>query len=367
VPRTATAVFVLLCPFILLGCLSNSYNIHRDELVRLSALASEERWQSVRALQRIGGDDYPPSDEALLPPPVYPPGRKPVTHVVVHSHHHHAGFWFAPRSPPPARAGPPVGRSPAPGATSTGSAIDPAIKKGNGKAATAVVLAAAVVAGAAGGFVLAASEGARYDGWVAVHPDEPLHLVRADGRTDPVRLSSLSPGQAAAARSAIVYEGQEGRFSRLGRAPLDRAGFTLTTAMHLGGIPQLDRTVATGFGGYLHLGANIANAVTLGLAGTADTGLDSSSPMLVATVAPELHIYPTRYVGIYGGAGWSFRNTRADWNTRADEGYVIRGGLVGEVPVTTRLTLQARAGVTEYVFETRTPVTWEGGLGLAIY
>jgi hypothetical protein len=57
---------LLLLPFGLTGCLSNSYYVPRDELARLSALPPEERWQSVRAIQEINGDDYPPNDEVLL-------------------------------------------------------------------------------------------------------------------------------------------------------------------------------------------------------------------------------------------------------------------------------------------------------------
>jgi len=242
-----------------------------------------------------------------------------------------------------------------------------ASKKGNGNPAAAAAVAAAVVVGATAGFTLAASEGARYDGWLAVHQDEPLHLRFRNGAIMPVRLSSLTPDDAAQAEGAIVYEGNEGRFPRLGRAPLDRSGFTLTTALHTGGVPQVDRPVATGAGGYLHLGGNIGGVVTLGLAATADSGLDTRYSTLLATLGPEVQIFPLRFLGFYAGAGRSFRNTGFDWGTRADEAWMIRGGAVGELTLTTRLALQARAGAIRHDFASGAPITWEGQVGLAIY
>jgi hypothetical protein len=104
-----------------------------------------------------------------------------------------------------------------------------------------------------------------------------------------------------------------------------------------------------------------------GLAATVDSGLDSRRSVLLATVTPELQVFPIRYIGLYGAAGWSFRNTGLESGTRADEAWVARGGLVGELPLTTRLALQARAGAAHHFFGDTTPITWEGQLGLAIY
>jgi hypothetical protein len=360
----------LLCslwfPIFLSGCLSNSYYVRRDELVRLSTLEPQDRWQSVRAVQEINGDDYPASDDSALYSSPYRPTTVYFGTVVVDSHHH--GWCPPPRSSRPQRTLSSASVAPPPSGTpiqAAGSGM--ASKKGNGNSAAAAAVAAAVVVGATAGFTLAASEGARYDGWLAVHQDEPLHLRLRNGSTMPIRLSSLTPDEAAEAEGAIVYEGNEGRFPRLGRAPLDRSGFTLTTALHMGGVPQLDRPVGTGAGGYLHIGGNIGGVVTLGLAATADSGLDTRHSTLLATLGPEVQIFPLHFLGFYAGAGWSFRNTGLDWGTRADEGWMIRGGAVGELTLTTRLALQARAGVVRHDFASGAPITWEGQLGLAIY
>jgi hypothetical protein len=357
---------LLLCPHFLLGCLSNSYYVERDELQRLSALPPEARWQSVRAVQRIGGEDNPPVDDSAVV------GRSDsssvyVSYVVVDSHHHH--HHYPPRRTvyrPVADAGGGVSGGPAPVPVSSSSSSSSS-KKGNGDPASAAVVAAMVVVGATAGFVAAASEGARYDGWVAVNPDEPLHLRLPGGRTTPVALSSLTPADLAMAEGATIYEGDQERFPKLGRAPLDRKGFTLQTALHFGGLQQVDARPASGFGGYVLLGGNIANVVTLGLGATADSGIDSKRSLLTATIAPEIQIFPIRYVGLYGAAGWAFRNTGVDYGTRADEGWLVRAGLVGELPLTTRLALQARAGASDQFFPEKSTLTWEGQLGLAIY
>jgi hypothetical protein len=356
---------LLLCPQFLSGCLSNSYYVERDELQRLSALPPESRWQSVRAVQRIGGEDNPPVDDSAVV------GRSDsssvyVGYVVVDSHHHH--HHYPPRRTvyrPVADAGGGVSGGPVSTPVSSSSSSS---KKGNGDPASAAVVAAMVVVGATAGFALAASEGARYDGWVAVNPDEPLHLRMPGGRTMPVALSSLTPADLAVAEGATIYEGDHERFPKLGRAPLNRAGFAFTTALHFGGVQQLDAGPASGFGGYALIGGNIANVVTLGLGATADMGIDSKRSLLLATVAPEIQIFPTRYVGVYGAAGWAFRNTGVDsYNTRADEGWLWRAGLVGELPLTTRLALQARVGASDQFFPGKSTLTWEGQLGLAIY
>jgi hypothetical protein len=356
--HVVAAFCFLLCPLLLLGCLSNSYYVQRDELQRLAATPPESRWQSVRAVQRIGGDDNPPVDDSYVAyesHPVY------VSTVVIDSHHHH--HHFPPRrsvSRPVADAG---------GSVPGGSApVGSSAKKGNGDPNSAAVVAAAVVVGAGAGFILAASEGARYDGWVAVNPDEPLHLKLRTGQTVPVALSSLTPADLALADGATIYEGDRERFPKLGRAPLDRAGFVFTTAMHFGGLQQVDAKPATGFGGYALIGGNIANVATLGFSATADLGMDSKGSLLMATLAPEIQIFPVKYVGIYGAGGWAFRNSGlAGSATRADEGWLVRGGLLGEIPMTTRLAFQARIGASNQFFPEKSTLTWEGQLGLAIY
>jgi hypothetical protein len=46
---------------------------------------------------------------------------------------------------------------------------------------------------------------------------------------------------------------------------------------------------------------------------------------------------------------------------------MIRGGVVSEITLTTRLTLQTRVGAVRHFFVSRSPITWEGQIGLTIY
>ncbi len=367
------------------GCLSKSYQIRRADLLELSSRPEQERWQSVRALQNLGGHDEPPADpdvDVAAPPA---PGV-PAVIIVSHHHHPHFGPHAAPTRPPPPLPPRPGSVAPRPSGPGTAGRV-PALstsdghapvtssggssKKGNGDPAAAALVAAAVVVGAGLVIGAAASEGARYDGWLAVHPDEPLYLsLAADGKPDwrrVVPLSALTMQDVANAENATIYEGWSGRFERLGRAPLDRAGFTGSTGFHLGALPQPDRSVSPGLGPYLQFGGNIANLVTLGLAATADFGLHAQS-MLHATVGPEILVYPLRYAGIYLGAGWAYRNAQIEGRTRADAGWLVRGGVALDLPLTTRLAWHTQVGMTRYEIGGQTaPVAWEIATGLAVF
>jgi hypothetical protein len=359
---------VLVATTFSLGCLSNSYYVQRDELRRLATLSPDERWQSVRAVQRIGGDDNPTDENMEAPEPesetVY--GTVYGTTVAIDSH--------LQRSCPPPRAAHPVrapvavasGGESGGGGGGHGASLTGSSNKGKADPADAVAIAAAVVVGTGTVIGLAASEGARYDGWLAVNREEPIHLQLANGGTRPVALSQLNESDLARAEGATIYEGGSERFYKLGRAPLDRAGFTMGAAGHFGGVPEIDRRMGVGAGGYLNIGGDIANVVTLGLSATVDSGINTQNSVLLVTVGPELDVFPTRYIGFYGAGGWAFRNTYLA-PTRADEGWAARGGIVGEFPLSTRLALQARVGAAKYAFDENAPITWESQLGLAVY
>ncbi|HEY3593042.1 MAG TPA: hypothetical protein VGL13_04190, partial [Polyangiaceae bacterium] len=202
----------------LTGCLSNSYVVQHDELARLATVDPASRGASIRAVQQIGGDDDPPGGAAVDPVPPTPVHTVFIETVVVepqggpHRDREHHGSTTH---------------------TSHSEKGSPS-KKGNGDSADAVVIAAAVVAGAGMTLALAGSEGARYDGWLAVPSEEMMHLELPDGLERDVPLSALTPYDVASADRAILYEGKDGRYLRLGRAPLDRAGFTMGTAFHMG-------------------------------------------------------------------------------------------------------------------------------------
>ena len=107
----------------------------------------------------------------------------------------------------------------------------------------ALLVGAAAVAAVA----LAVTEGARYDGWVRLHPMHPVHLYGPGGyRVMP--LAWVDPETAAWSTRAVVRP-NEGPWQPLGRAPLDRHGFTYSV---LGGAGQVvsgdDNTTSFGEG-----------------------------------------------------------------------------------------------------------------------
>lgn len=323
------------------GCLSSRYTLRADALRQLAAEPPEARWQRVRVVQGIGGDEAPPAAAA----PVV--GVDPTLLVV--------GLATSPGraitrvQPPPARAAGTSGRSSGGGGG------------GGGGRAGAWVVAAVVVAAAVGAFVLAGVEGARYDGWVATHPDEPVYLD-TPGATAVVPLSRLTPALAAQASGASIYEGPLPRFERLGRAPLNREGFTLQSAAIAGEIPGSTAGArAWAFGGRAFFGGFPLAQLGVGVL----TDVATSGPETLVRVGVEAQVMPLLWVGAFAGGGYAVAHRAAP--TRADGAPWFHAGLQFELPWTTRLSAQARAGAQ-----------WtglgEGGvwgpgfsLGLAIY
>lgn len=326
------------------GCLSSSYRVRGDELARLSQTDPEARWQRVRAVQQLGGDEPPPGGVVLAPVAFVPdpvgvvlvPGVRPARQRVA--------------PPPPARSS--GGPRSARGGGGGGG--------GNGRL-DAWVVAAVVVGAAVGAFVLAGVEGARYDGWIATSPDEPLYLDTDQG-VAVVPLSQLTPGLAAQSRGATVFEGSAPRFLRLGRAPLDRVGFTLQSGAVIGVIPgSRAGEGAWAYGGRALFGGFPLQQLGVGL--LAD--IVSNGPETLVRVGGEAQVMPITWVGLYAGGGYA-SVYRAD-PTRSDPAPWFHAGLQLEGPVTTRLSVLGRAGAQwTGVGEGG---TWGPGfsLGLAVY
>jgi hypothetical protein len=94
-----------------------------------------------------------------------------------------------------------------------------------------LIVAGAVAAG------LALSEGARYDGWVELGPAYPIHLFGPHGEYAWIPLSELTP-EAVAWTSKALIRPSEGPFRPLGRAPLNRVGFTYSVLLGAAEIPS---------------------------------------------------------------------------------------------------------------------------------
>ncbi len=306
--RTLRLVFLFVW---LPGCLTNQYTIPQNELVRVSHLPIETRTKAVHVIENVGP---PPSGSRV--------GVDARTNV------HYSS-------------------------SSGGSASG----KG-GKSGAIAVIAAVVAVGAAIGLALAMSEGMRYDGWAQLDPNQTVRLN--NGTT--LRMTELTPELARTSHGGTVNGGPD--FIRLGRAPLNRSGLTWTTAFHATGIPTIGGT-SFGVGGATHFGVNIRNMLTIGFAAYIDSSVYGQRGVL-ASCGPEIQLFPTKYVGVYGGVGWLFRDSVIKSTYFTDSGEIYRAGLLAEVPLTTRLALQFRAGAFMASLND-TNFSGEALFGLAIY
>ncbi len=348
------------------GCLSRNYLISQVELLRLSRLPPGERWQAVRATQGLGGDDVPPDGVTI-----HPASTVIATPVSFAS----SGRWrltppqmdvrWSPRaSALGASSGLTLGGSPmgtGSGRSSGGSSRSGG--GGGGDGAAVAVLVAAVLAAGVIVFVLAGTEGARYDGWIAVNPNEELYIMRPRGQVLAVPMSALTPELVQDAYSAQIYEGPDDRYARLARAPLNRVGLTLTTGVGMAGLPAdgVARMQAA-FSGHTFLGYFPSQGMGFGIA----TDVLARNA-LVGTIGPEIRVMPHLNAGAYVGAGLALGRTGGT-EAQGFFGYFARVGFLGELPVTTRMALQLRAGAARMTFhEIGSVIVPEASVALAIY
>lgn len=339
------------------GCLSSSYRLAGEELNRLAHTSPDERWQAVRVTQGILDSDHPPPNAAVLPPAPTPVLVMPQT------------YWYGGRSwgVPSLWRRNNVGTGAFLGSTGSGGGGrgggSGGSSSGGGSGPGAAVVAVVVIAAAASVFLLAGTEGARYDGWVGLPPDEMVYLQHEGGSVTAVPLHALTPELAASAYGATVYEGRTERYLRLGRAPLNRVGMTLQSGL-IGAMIPRSTGYEPGLGGRAFLGGYPVHF--LGIGATADV-LGDFRGGIVAMVGGELQVMPLLWGGVYAGAGWSSISTEEHPNTIG--GWYFRAGLHLELPLTTRLAASLRGGVTRLDFGTTAGalVMPELSIGLSIY
>lgn len=212
---------VLLVTTLCTGCLSASYEIPRTELEKLVQVPPADRGAHIRAVQRFS------TAEDLDPAPAWPPVERnaPAPDGYVYGprgyfvpsiylgwgYPHYSPYYYGPTAATSEGALPRSG-----GGGSSGSKSS----KDGGP-----LLVAAILAGVVVGTALVFSEGMRYDGWVAVHPHHPVHLLGEDGSQHTVPLDELTPAQISGQRAVVVGPEGAGMWLRR-RASLDRQGFT---------------------------------------------------------------------------------------------------------------------------------------------
>ena len=341
------------------GCLSSSYTIPNSELRRLATLPPDQRGQHVRVVQLVNDADVGP--------------RHPVTEQTE--------VVFVPNidlgDPGPGRPrrwghgiGGGSGNVNLPAARSSGghgglSGLHGGGSGGDGKAeAIEILIAAAVI------LVVAASiEGTRYDGYVQMHPMQPVYLLGKDGSRAEMPLAWIDPEAAAFTEKAVVRS-DEGPWRELGRAPLDRQGFTYAMFGGVGTYTSIDGSTDSGTATTLQLG--YFPDPRIGVLGTMFFGWrDNSSgdTLFESRYALELDAYPVQvgvlHLGLYGGGGAAYRWEDYNGVTGAGDASslaLLGGGLV-QLDVNTRLALTARAGVTNVHGENTSDVL----IGLSVY
>jgi hypothetical protein len=193
----------------------------------------------------------------------------------------------------------------------------------------------------------------------------PVHLYGPGGYVV-VPLAQIDPETAGWAERAVVRP-EEGPWHRLGRAPLDRQGFTYSVLLGAGTTVSGDGQEAVGTAGRVQLGYFPAHTFGLQLDwgfGFRDNAvgqtLYDSRLGIEATLAPldvgRLH------GGVFGGVGLASRFEDGVMDGRADDA-ALSGGALVQLELTTRLAVTGRFGLAR-AFDA---VTRDLLLGISIY
>jgi hypothetical protein len=237
------------------------------------------------------------------------------------------------RAAPTAPGGP---RSPTTGGSKLGG--------GNSKNDLAALIITVALVATVG---MAATEGARYDGSVAMYPWQPVHLKDASGQVREIPLAQITPADVASISLALVMDDEGWGFVRLGRRPLDRQGFAFK--LDLGALHSSTSALsANGFGTNIQFGYFPQRTFGLLGAWAFSAGSDADGKSYYRNnLAMEAQVFPISvwrlHLGGFGHGGVQYADD-AGGGTR--KGAAFGGGLILELALTTRLALTARADYT---------------------
>lgn len=232
----------------------------------------------------------------------------------------------------------------------------------------AVLLVAIAVFAAVG---LATSEGARFDGYVEMSPDQPIHLESSSGAKATVPLGTLTRQQVAGTVGAKVMD-DEGLGLRLVEHLLDRRGFTFK--LDFGTVAfERESSIETVSGLASHIQLGYFFTPRLGLLATA--GLGRADDGIGATLSRhqfglELQALPFAvgplHLGAYVNGGLAVIGSNAGAGSTAS-GKGGGGGALLELDVTGRMALTFRAGGELARFDGGWSPAATVAAGLAIY
>ena len=403
------------------GCVSNEYVIPKDELMHQAQMPIAARGQRVRVVQGLGdrrGYPVPPSPAPPAPPAETavgepPPDVEPLDEPLPIAPQAEADESApdelaeesddrvdlqldgggngqrpmrrapAPRgargptqaSQPwrgPGRVAPPAGHAgggSGAGGGHWGSGLGGGGGGGNGSGDALVLLAVVAVAiGVVVAVCLVSGEGIRFDGFVRVAPEQPIHLKDGAGKTRDLPLAALSPDDVAATVEAKIMDDEGFGIERLDRMPLDRRGgvFKLdsgATTFGLGPQSFSGPTATIQFGYFftrkLGLLANIA------LGGATD---DQGTVVTRHTFGLELQALPLEkgrlHAGGYLDAGFALAGTTTNDVVSGPAG---GGGALVELDLTSRMALTLRAGANLAHLDDGWSPAAAATIGVAVY
>jgi hypothetical protein len=219
---------------------------------------------------------------------------------------------------------------------------------------------------------LVATEGARYDGSVAMYPWQPVHLKDANGQERDVPLAQLTPMDVSATTKAEVMDDEGWGMLRLGRRSLDRRGFAFK--MDLGSmVSSCSCLHADGVAANLQFGYFPHHRLGLLADWSPAGGSDSDGKSFYRhNLNFEAQFFPLDLWRIHlGGFGHAGVQYAFDASGGTRNGAAYGGGLILEVSLTTRLALTARADYTTARLAPGGQQAWAGSemftAGVAIY
>ena len=362
------------------GCLSNTYRIPNRELARLQATPPAERGKRLRVVQRFGSETEPPRGQAWAAQ-LNGPGPYPTMAYGNPTDLHHGLYFYVHAGPPtwhpwaPVRSQGSYGAGPSV-ATGVGQTAAKGAVAGTPKIArnadTKALIVAVVATAAVVGVGLAVTEGARYDGWLAVHPDHPVHLMAPDGGHSVVHLSQLDARTLAPGTEAIIRRDEGAGSWEAGRAPLHRKGLFYGVNFGRVDVPVEGHPTVETAGTVLEFGwfplqqLGLLASISLGW----DEAVDGSIITLVQPTL-EAQLIPLRLWRLHLGGFVGLGNAvvEADGGPYAEvlnDATVLQFGGILQVDLNTRLALTLRSGAISRMGDA-SPMTFMGTVGLTVY
>ena len=368
------------------GCLNDTYRVPDAEVARLVSLPPDVRTSAIRTIQRTTmATDLTTAPE--LPPGAPPPpnGAPPPAYgypgYVDTGPHVFVGVGFMAPMPAPYYFSAPAGggrvapavRGGAAGSTNPTRGVGGGGAGSSGAKADKDALIALAVVGAAFTIGMIATEGARFDGWTRAHPAQPLHLIYNDGNQRAIPLYLLTQNDLAGVQEAVISEA-DGRVDRLGRAPLDRKGFAWRFDGGAMGGSLSDGTRGLGWGVAMGLGYFPTQTFGLLLNGTVAAGTAGEMDYTNGRFGLEANWLPLSVGRLHVGAfGLGARQWGADSSATLDKvtwpSWLLGGGALVELELTTRLALLLRGGVQQEIRESGSaaPPLMMATVGFSIY